>query len=316
MRARMQYALGLIDEGLAIYRGHFLSFLLIAAIWCVPVAVLGGLLVIGASWLGGAAEVLAVVGGGLALLPVTAYLLVGLARTADGLIAGRPVGVREALALHPLRALSMGGAMVVYGLLMQSASAIVLLICLCPLWMFGGAVLALMGSAAGFGAEPGSQIYTMAIGLLSVLIFLVGGYVSLLLTVGVGSLSMVYALHAWSIRGVRFGAALQLSLELLAYRFRTNLLVWLVGAMLTSAALLIVSSVTGLAALLPAQWLLGEGSPIAQAIGTSGALAGLVVVAPPVSIWMALLYRRNYTAREGVDLEERVRAWAERRQGR
>jgi hypothetical protein len=62
---------------------------------------------------------------------------------------------------------------------------------------------------------------------------------------------------------------------------------------------------------LPLLLLLGEDSTMAQGISTAAWLVGLVVVLPPVPIWMALFYQHNQAAREGADMTARIAAAAQ-----
>jgi hypothetical protein len=56
---------------------------------------------------------------------------------------------------------------------------------------------------------------------------------------------------------------------------------------------------------------LGEASLVAQGVSASAWLLGLIVVLPPMPIWMVLLYQRNVVARYGPDLAERIGAVAQ-----
>ncbi|NJL33991.1 MAG: hypothetical protein HC893_09165 [Chloroflexaceae bacterium] len=51
---------------------------------------------------------------------------------------------------------------------------------------------------------------------------------------------------------------------------------------------------------------LGEESLAAQGISVFAWIVGLIVVIPPLPIWMALLYQRNVAAWEGHDLAKRI----------
>jgi hypothetical protein len=303
MSAWLQPALALLDEGLALYRRHFGSFLLIAAGWCIPVAIGFGLAVVAASWISDAQAILLLLGVSLLLIPLSAYLLAGLSRAADAAAAGQPIRLRTALRIHPLRVASMGVFALVYSLLMQTVAFSLAMFCLCPAYVAGLFVVG--GLSSMDSSDPG----TVALGVLGAVVFFGIPYLILLVIGGLGYSSMVYALQPWVLDRLRFGEAIQRSLELIVYRFRANAVVWGASAMLVTAAGLSVAAVIGLVVPLPILWLLGEESELAQGIAAAAWMAGLIVTLPPLPIWMALLYRRNLAAREGEDLEKRIGAW-------
>jgi hypothetical protein len=54
---------------------------------------------------------------------------------------------------------------------------------------------------------------------------------------------------------------------------------------------------------------LGEEDPATRAATIGAWLIGLMLVLPPLPIWMALLYQRNSAAHDGADLGQKVDAW-------
>lgn len=300
---RLHTVLDLLDEGLALYRRDFAGFVLIAATWLIPLAIALGLFIGFADRLGDLMIGVLLLAGAILTLPLTVYLIGGLSRGASAAIDGRPVRLREALAIRPGRALSAGCFTLVYSLIVQIASSAVSFICICPLYIAGIAVSAILATA-GNGAGGGAI-------LLALVGMLFGGvYLLALIVGGAGYGSLFYALQPWVLERLSFAQAMERSVDLVVFRFRSNLVAWALSTLLVTAAGLSVSLAVGLLAPLPALLLLGAESPVAQAIAGSAWLLGLALVLPPLPIWMALLYRRNLAARNGADLEERIAAWA------
>jgi hypothetical protein len=308
MPDRLQPILSLLDEGLALYRRHFVRFVLIAACWFVPVAIVGGLVAAGANGMDEAWLTLLLLGAVVLSMPLVVYLVGGLSRAALAAAEGRPVRVREALAIPVRRAASMGCFTVVYSLIMQVVSSALSLVCICPLWVIGVGFIGLLGSAGGE-----SVVGSAALALVA-LIF--GGvYLFALLVGGASYSSLIYAMQPWVQEPLPFGKAMERSFQLIGYRFWHNMAAWALSAALVAAAGLTVVVAVGVLAPLPALFVLGEESPVAQAVAVTAWMSGLVLVIPPLPIWMALLYRRNAAARSGGDLETRVQEWAQSGRG-
>jgi hypothetical protein len=309
MSERLQPLLALLDEGIALYRRNFASFTLITALWLVPVAIAAGLLIVAASWLDESLALLLVLAGVALLFPLTIYLIGGLSRGAAAAIEGRPVRFREALAIPPLRAAGMGCFTLVYVFIAQIASNVLSLVCICPLVLGGAAIAGGLGSLLN-GAEA---LGTAAVALFTLLLF--GMYALLLVAGGAVYSSLIYALQPWVQETLRFGEALQQSLNLLGYRFWRNLLIWCLTALLVAAVGVTVTATIGIILPLPLSYALGSESTAVQAVSVGAWMLGFVVVLPPLPIWMALLYQRNRATREGGDLDAAVQGWWRERFG-
>ena len=309
MSERLQPILTLLDEGITLYRRNFGGFALITALWLVPIAIAAGLLIVAASWLDEGLGVLLIIAGIVLLFPLMIYLIGGLSRGATAAIEGRPVRFREALAIHPLRAAGMGCFTLVYLFIAQLASNLLSLVCICPL-MFGGAAI---GAAVGPLISGAEELGAAAAVVMVVL--LIGVYTLLLVASGAVYSSLIYALQPWVQEQQPFGTAFQQSLNLLGYRFWRNLLVWGLTALLVAAVGVTVTATIGVILPLPLTYALGSESPAVQAVSVGAWMLGFVVVLPPLPIWMALLYRRNRAAREGIDLDTAVQEWWRERFG-
>jgi hypothetical protein len=301
MTETLQPILTLLDEGLSLYRRNFVGFMLITASWFVPVAIAASLVTVAASWLDALWPVLLAIGGLLLLFPLLIYLIGGLSRAAVAAAEGQPVRFRAAMAIHPLRAAGMGCFTIVYAIGAQFASSLISMACICPLYLFGFMAIGFVGAAT-----DGSN--TVALGMVAIGIFLLGFYASMMIVGATGS-GLFYSLQPWVQESCSFGASLQRSLELIVFRCGRNLLVWCLAALLIAAAGLTVMATIGTLLPLPLLYALGAESPATQAAATCAWLIGLMLVLPPLPIWMALLYRRNRAAHDGEDLRAKVDAW-------
>lgn len=301
----LQSTLALLDEGISLYRRNFTAFVLIAASWFVPVAIATGLVIAAAAWLGETLAILLAVVAVLLLFPLLIYLIGGLSRAAVAAAAGRPMRFREAMAIPPLRAASMGCFTIIYYLVAQIASSMLSLVCICPLYLFGFAALTGLANLSDSDSALG------VLGVMFVLLLIAGVYLFSLIVGGATYSSMIYGLQPWVQESRPFGESLQRSFELIGYRFWRNLLAWGLAALLVAAAGLTVTVTIGLLLPLPLTFALGSESPVAQAVAASAWLIGFTLVLPPLPIWMALLYCRNRAAYEGTDLQANIIAWAQ-----
>jgi hypothetical protein len=305
MTEALQPILALLDEGLRLYRRNFVGFVLLTASWFVPVAIVAGTAVAAESWVderySGLAFVLFFGGGLLVFFPLLIYLIGGLSRAAAAAADGRPVRFREAMAIPPLRVAGMGCFTIVYAFVAQIVSSLISMACICPLYFVGFMGLAFVGAAANESSI--AALAVMAIG-----IFLLGFYASLMIIGATGS-GLFYCLQPWVQESRSFGESLQRSLELIAFRFGRNLMVWCLAALLIAAGGLTVMATIGILLPLPLLYALGEEAPATRAATLGAWLIGLMLVLPPLPIWMALLYKRNSAAHDGADLMTKVSEW-------
>src|SRR4051794_13733528 len=305
MTEALQPILALLDEGLRIYRRNFAGFVLLTASWFVPVAIVAGTVVAAESWVdarySGLAGVLLFGVGLIVFFPLLIYLIGGLSRAAAVAAEGRPVRFREAMAIHPLRATGMGCFTIVYAFVAQIVSSLISMACICPLYVVGFMGLAFVGAAA-------NESSVGALAILAIGIFLGGFYASLMIIGATGS-GLFYSLQPWVQESHSFGASVQRSLELIGFRFGRNLMVWCLAALLIAAAGLTVMATIGILLPLPLLYALGEEAPATRAATLGAWLIGLMLVLPPLPIWMALLYQRNSAAHDGTDLVIKVREW-------
>ncbi|MGQ9549382.1 MAG: hypothetical protein ACUVSY_06040 [Roseiflexus sp.] len=299
---RLYATLDLLDEGLAIYRRFFTGFVLVGLAWLTPIAIAVGLLVAYAERLVFDWLFIIILAGLILALPLLIYLIGGLSRAADAAIGGRSIDLRGALALHPGTVAKAGCFTILYGILMQIVSSVFSIVCMCPIYVLGIMSFTLFAASDSIGGLP--IIALVVIGVLTTGMYAAGFVIS-----GIGYSSLFYTLQPWLIERLRFGEAMERSVDLVTFRLRSNLLAWGLSAIIIFALGVSVSLSVGLLIPLPALLLLGTESSLAQAIAGTAWLLGLALVLPPWFIWMTLLYRRNLAARSGADLARRVEAW-------
>lgn len=304
MNATLQPILSVIDEGLRLYRRHFVRFALLTVSWAVPLALALGLTVAAGRVLGSAVVVLLVLGWALLALPLAALLIGALSRAALAAHEGRELSLRAALAIPPLRLVSMSFYTIIFYFLSNMISSTLLLCVFCPLYTVGvGLVGAVAGGLGNGGAAGGALV--AALGALAALLFALFYGLSLVVS-GATYAALAYALQPFALEGRPFGEAIQRSFDLLGYRFGRNLLAFMLSSAVFGATAIAATVAVGVLLPLPLLFALGPESLVAQGVSASAWLLGLMLVVPPLPIWMALWYRRNVAARDGADLGERI----------
>lgn len=305
MQRTLAPILDILDEGLRIYRRAFVTFALLAALGAVPpmVLIIGGTMASAGfdqavgGWL--------IFAGFLLFVPMLIYAVAAMSRAATTMGTGGRPTARELLAFGPLRFVGMGCYGLIFGIGANIATAIISLVCICPLYLFMLFSLGAAGSifTVGGGGEAVGILLTSIVVLLLLLIYAI----SLALT-GAAYCSTVFSLQPFVHEQGRFSLALQHSVDFLAYRFGHNLLAFLCASLVFGALSLAVTVGVGLLLPLPLVLALGSDSLIAQSAAGAAWLAGFVLALPPLPIWMALLYERRRAARDGDDLETRLAA--------
>lgn len=299
MQTRLQPILDLLDEGLRLYRQGFVSFTLMAALGLGPFVVGGGLMLAATPYLGADAVTLLLLGGVLLGLPLVFYLIAAMSRATMALQQGQPVHIREVLRIGPLRVAGMGCYGVIFTIVANMLTSVLGVLICCPLYLFiGFAMAGVSGVGAAFGA-------TLIIVMLLSIVLIYG--LSLVIS-GATYSGLIYGLQPFAHGDLSFGAAFQRSLDLLFYHFGRNLLAFVLASAIFSALAVAVTIAIGTLLPLPLFWTLGGESPITQGISASAWLLGLLLVLPPLPIWMTLLYQRNLAARQGDDLAAQIAA--------
>jgi hypothetical protein len=119
---------------------------------------------------------------------------------------------------------------------------------------------------------------------------------------------LIYGLQPFILDNLSFGASVQRSIDLTFYRTGRNLLAFVLASAIFGGIAVAATTAVGVLLPLPLFWALGDESLVAQGISASAWLLGLIVVLPPMPIWMTLLYQQNQATREGHDLAQQIAA--------
>lgn len=308
MRTTLQPILELLDEGLRLYRREFARLALIAALGGLPGIVIALLLIRRPDLLGTAGSVLAFYGAIFLSLPLSLYLMGAISRAAAAAVDGRPVRLREALAIGPLRLVGMGCYGGVFLMAVNLVISLLSMFCLCPLFfVFGAALFGATSAFDGGGALGGALAGMLVLIMLGAFVLLYG--LSLVLS-GATYGSLLFSLQPFVQGNLRFGAALRRSIDLTFYRLGANLLTFLCASLIFGTLAVSVTLAIGALAPLPLLFLIGAESPLAQGLSLAAVLAGLTLALPPLPIWMALLYRRRLAEYEGGERAAQIAAFA------
>jgi hypothetical protein len=125
---------------------------------------------------------------------------------------------------------------------------------------------------------------------------------------GAGYSWMIYGIQPFVLTKLSIRQAMGQSFDLLFYQFRRNLLVFFGASAIFGALTVAVTIAVGVILPLPLFIALGPESVWTQGVSATAWLFGLMLVLPPMPIWMALLYERNRSDRDGDALIARVEA--------
>jgi hypothetical protein len=302
--------LDLLDEGLSLYRRGFTSFLLISALWFVPVAIGIGITAATAQYMGSTAMLLVVLGWMLLSIPLAVYLVGVISRATVAIQQGQPVRLKEVLRMGPLRLAGMGCYAVIFYIVVSLITSVIGMFCFCPMYTVLTALLSSIGMAFGESSGMVETGMMIGLGLVTMMLFMLFYGLSLAMS-GATYSSLVYALQPFVQDTLTFGDSIERSVNLTFYRLGQNLLAFVFASFIFAATSISVTVTLWVLLPLPLFWTLGSESPIAQGSSAMALLLGLIVVLPPMPIWMALLYQRNLDAYQGRDLVERVAAYQE-----
>ncbi|NJN66477.1 MAG: hypothetical protein HC884_07065 [Chloroflexaceae bacterium] len=303
---KLQPVLDILDEGLRLYRRGFVGFLLIVAIWLIPMLIGIGL-TIGTAQFWEPAVTLLVALIWFVLLAVLAVYVVGVMSRATLTIQqeGR-VNVRRSLAVHPFRLAGMGCYGFVYYLISNLFISSISMIIFCSFYLLTILLLSLGFLVADMTGPFGEAIAMMVVVVLVIFVILFYGLA--LALGGTTYSSLIYGLQPFVQERLGFGAAIERSINLTFYRTGYTLLAFLLSSVVFAVLAITVTIAIGVLLPLPLLMALGEESSIAQVGSALAWLVGLMVIIPPMPIWMVLLYQRNLACYLGTDLVERIAA--------
>ena len=296
--------LQVLDDGLRLYRRNLPGFLLVSTAVLVVIALLVLLcttivrtqLGTGVGW-----TLMLIFLLLLVLYPLTLYTFAALSRAADAALNDRPITLAAALRIGPARGCGMIIFNLLFGFIASVFAGIMSVVVSCPMFYFsllGGALLStvsnIVGASAGVFIGVISQIST----LWSLISF--GGWLA----------SIVYALQAFALEQRPWGSAAGRSVDLLTARFGRSLLMFMgAGAIFGTLSLSFIGTL--IATLLLIQDRLNLTIPpfASDAVTIALVVGTLVVLLPPLSIWMAMFHRQVALEQDGDELARRVAAW-------
>jgi hypothetical protein len=300
----LPWTLALLDDGLRLYRRHLVGFALVGSTVLVPVAIVALLLStlvttqLGDDWSGLTSLILSIL-----LFPAWLLVYLGLSRATVMAISGQPIKIGAAFRVGPLRVLGMGCYNVLFSAVSSTLLGMAFFFVVCPILYastLGVGVLGVVGGGTGTLGGAG-VLFIVIFGL----IWLAG-----VLVFGAMMSSQIYAVQAFALERAPFSATLSRSVDLLTFRLGRNLLVF-VGA----------GAISGTLALAYLGTLLGGGQGllslldvtlhpvVLDALVIAVTTASLVLLLPPLPIWMALLHRRLAEERDGVEFQAEVEQW-------
>lgn len=310
MKKKLQPILDIIDEGLRLYRHGFLGFVLVSSIWFVPLAIGVGTTIAAARFWSETVILLVVIGWILLLGPLAIYLVGGLSHATLAVQRDEPIALRKVLAIRPLRAVGMGFYSLIFFIAANILVWMLSTFCFCPIYV---ALLFITVGITTFvessGASLLSSIFALITGVVTFVAMLLFYGLSLLINGAIYS-GLVYGLQAFIQEESSFSKTIDRSINLIFYRLGRNILAFMLTSFVFAATAVSVTVAVGGLLSLPLLWALGPDSPIAQGGSAIAWILGFIVVMPPLPIWMVLLYQDNLKAREALDLEARIEAFA------
>lgn len=298
--------LEVLDDGLRLYRRYLAGFTLVATTVLVLLALFAlSFMALVRSQLGTTAGwsflafcVLLLVG-----YPLLLYAFASLSRAAVAAIDGRTITLGAALRLSPLRGCGMVFFNLLFSIIAAMAAGVLMAIFSCPA-TYVSLMLAVLTSAA---SSTGGSV-SAALGFVGII-----GQISTLWTITVAGAwlaSCVYALQSFVLEQRSWGQSVSRSIDVLATRFGQSLLMFLgAGAIFGTLLLAYLGSMLALSLLIQ-DWLAIDLPPLAGDVITIVlSVASLVILLPPLAIWMAMFYRRQARERDGEEITRRVAAW-------
>lgn len=303
-RRALPVVLEVLDDGLRLYRRHLASFMLIATAVLVVLALFSlSFMAFVRSEIGTSPGWLFLAVCLLLLLsyPLVLYVFGALSRAAAAALDGHTITLLSVLRLNPLRGIGIVGFNMLFSLITAISAFVLILVCSCPmtylsliLSVFFGALL----DSAGLGVGM--------FGLIGVI-----SQISTLWTITVAGAwlaTSVFALQAFVLEQRPWTEAASRTFDMLMTRFGQSLLMFLgAGAIFGTLALSYLGSLLVLWAFIQDQISL---PPLAgDVIAIVLTVVTLVVLLPPLSIWMAIYYRRQVRERDGEEIIRRVADW-------
>jgi len=297
--------LQVLDDGLRLYRRNLAGFMLVATTHMVVFALLAISFMafvraeIGSTfgWLFLAAFLLLVFS-----YPLVLYTFATLSRATAMAVEGKPISLLNALRIHPGR----GCVMVIFNVLFSIVTAIVLAIMSytvnIPIWIFTMLL-------TGFFASTADSALSAAVGSFFV-INMVVNFLWSTIVAGAWLASVVYALQAFVLEQTSWSDAFTRAIVLMSGRFWRSLLMFLgAGAIFSTLVIAYIGSLAVLVSTVYERLDPELPALVIDAIIIVLVVGSLVVLLPPMAIWMALFYQQLAAEREGAEISQQVAAW-------
>lgn len=301
----LPFVLDVLDQGFWLYRRHLPSFALVAATLLTVLAI--GALALSALIRAtlGDSDAWLLFTWFLALLlgyPLLLYAFAALSRAADAGLNGRPILVREALRIAPGRGCSMVLFNGVFAIITGIAAGAIGVALACPL-IFGLGMTGAIFSA--FLLDSSSAALLAMVGVV--------GQISTLWSMtifGAWLAGLVLALQPFAIDAQNVRMAVRRVTGLLdAPVGRTLLMFAGAGAIFGTLAVIYTGSLIMLLVLIADNVELNLPATVGDAIAIVTIVGSLVLLLPPLAIWMTIFHRRLTQEHDGVELAAHIDAW-------
>lgn len=296
--------LKVLDDGLRLYRRNLSGFLLVSTALLVVIALLVLLcttlvrtqLGTGVGW-----TLLLIFMLSLLIYPLTLYTFAALSRAADAALSNQPITLAGALRIGPGRGCGMILFNILFTMIASVFAGMMSVIVSCPmlyLSILSSALLATVSSVVGASAGVFIGVISQISTLWSLMSF--GGWLA----------SIVYALQAFVLEQRSWGGAAGRSVDLLTARFGRSLLMFMgAGAIFGTISLSFIGTLISLLLLVQDRLSLTIPPFASDALVIALVVASLVVLLPPLSIWMAMFHRQVALEHDGDEMIRRVAAW-------
>lgn len=297
--------LEVLDDGLRLYRRNLSGFLLVATTVLVLLAILAlSFMAFVRTEIGDTAgwTLLAVFLLIFLSYPLVLYAFAALSRATATTLDGRPINLRTALAISPARGCGMLLFNTLFAIVAGIMAAILFLVLACPMSIMSLMGLGLLSAVASTGTFGAGFAFLGVISQISWLwwVAMFGAWLT----------SLVYAVQAFVIEQGSWGQTASRAIELVTARFGQSLLMFLgSGAIFGTLTVAYLGSMLVLLATIEERLSLDLPPLAADVVIIVLTVLSLVVLLPPLSIWMAMFYRRLAHERDGDELTQRIATW-------
>ncbi len=304
--------LEVLDDGFRLYRRNLAGFTLVATAVLVLVALLAMSFMAFVRAEIGTTSGWTFLASAMLLLfsyPLVLYAFAALSRATMAALDDQPITLPIALRLNPV----IGCGMVIFNflftLLASLFTSLFSMVVACPLVYVSIVGIGLMSTTASNGNEAAGIAFGLVLSQIGTLwwITMVGAWLA----------STVYALQAFVLEQRSWTGAASRAFDLVFASFGHSLVMFMgAGAIFGTLILSYLGSLLVLTAFIQDTLSLDWPPLVGDIINIVLTVASLVVLLPPLAIWMAMFHRRMAGERDGADLGRRVAAWREQLGGR